>query len=75
MVRPPAEVQSLTAAIIGARIFLPAHRLCMVVDYTPSTLPAAMRGTLEAYGDMWIFRERADATTRAINTYDGETRQ
>lgn len=62
---------------MGARIFLPPSRLGMIVDYTPETLPAAMRSALEAYGeDMWFFRERTDgqATTKAVNRYRGDTR-
>lgn len=49
----------------------------MIVDYTPSTFPRALRDALESYGnEMWAFRERTDGlpTARAVNRYDGETR-
>lgn len=63
-------------AIVGARIFLSPSKLGMVVDYTPSTLPKAMRGAMESFGNMWAWRVRNDGhgTTRAVNTYDGEVR-
>lgn len=49
----------------------------MIVDYTPSTFPRALKDALESYGnEMWAFRERTDGlpTARAVNRYDGETR-
>ncbi|OXG83439.1 hypothetical protein C349_03002 [Cryptococcus neoformans var. grubii Br795] len=66
-----------TYAIIGARAFLPPTQLGMIVDYTPSTFPQALKDALESYGnEMWAFRERTDGlpTARAVNRYDGETR-
>lgn len=64
-------------AIIGARAFLPSSQLGMIVDYTLSTFPRALKNALESYGDeMWAFRERTDGlpTARAVNRYQGETR-
>lgn len=57
-------------------MFLPPRRLGMIVDYTLDSLPSSMRADLEAYGDMWVFRERVDgqATTRSVNRYDGDLR-
>lgn len=49
----------------------------MIVDYTLSTFPRALKNALESYGDeMWAFRERTDGlpTARAVNRYQGETR-
>ncbi|KAI0303136.1 Ribokinase-like protein [Russula brevipes] len=61
-----------TFANIGARIWLPASEVGMIVDKGvdfPQTLDAALR----TYGEsMWFFREQPGAaTTRALNTYTG----
>lgn len=63
--------------MVGARTFLPASRVGMVVD-VGTDFPAPMRAALESYGDaMFWFRPRADGaptTTRALNIYSGEER-
>lgn len=64
-------------AIIGARMFLPASRLGLMIDYTPSTFPPSMQEKLQAYGsEIWEFRERTDghATCRAVQRYKGDQR-
>lgn len=49
----------------------------MIVDYTPESLPEAMKSRLQSYGDMWDFRLRQDGepTTRAVNKYKGQVRE
>lgn len=66
-----------TYTVLGARMFLPPSRLGMIVDYTPGTMPPAMRSRLAQYGpEMYCFRLRddGDPTARAVNRYKGEER-
>ncbi|KAI6004097.1 Ribokinase-like protein [Pisolithus albus] len=55
-----------TYAAIGARIWLPSHKVGMI----------DIQDKLLSYGaDMWHFRNRADrGTTRALNSYRGDSR-
>ncbi|KAF9263629.1 Ribokinase-like protein [Marasmius fiardii PR-910] len=73
-----------TYAVVGARAWLdspcsfglrlPPDKLGMIVDRGPD-FPPSMQKTLEAYGNMWLFRDRADTgTTKALNSYRGEHR-
>jgi len=65
-----------TYAAIGARIWLPADRLGMIVD-RGHDFPADIYATLMNYGEqMWLFRDHDDSlTTRALNSYRGEQRR
>ncbi|RDB23298.1 Uncharacterized protein C16C9.01c [Hypsizygus marmoreus] len=64
-----------TYAAIGARIWLPAEAIGMVVD-RGYDFPDSIRKQLLAYGsDMWMFRNQPGSkTTRALNSYVGEHR-
>ncbi|KAI0080739.1 Ribokinase-like protein [Panus rudis PR-1116 ss-1] len=64
-----------TYASIGARIWLPAEKVGMIVDRGPD-FPDDIQRQLEDYGsDMWLFRDgKASVTTRALNIYKGDTR-
>ncbi|KAF9534408.1 Ribokinase-like protein [Crepidotus variabilis] len=64
-----------TYAAIGARIWLPAERVGMVVD-KGNDFPRDIEEKLVAYGkDMWLFRDQPNrGTTRAVNSYRGEQR-
>jgi hypothetical protein len=67
----------LKPAIVGARIFLPAEQLGMILDYTPHTLPAQIKARLDSLGDeMFVYRQRHDGhpTCRAVNRYKGQLR-
>ncbi|KZT32126.1 Ribokinase-like protein [Sistotremastrum suecicum HHB10207 ss-3] len=62
-----------TYAAIGARIWLPAHEIGMIVD-RGNDFPEDVQRQLDAYGsEMWHFRDNANrGTTRAVNIYRGE---
>ncbi|KZS97999.1 Ribokinase-like protein [Sistotremastrum niveocremeum HHB9708] len=64
-----------TYAAIGARIWLPAHEIGMIVD-RGNDFPEDVQRQLDAYGsEMWHFRDNANrGTTRAVNIYRGEHR-
>ncbi|KDQ64817.1 hypothetical protein JAAARDRAFT_64637 [Jaapia argillacea MUCL 33604] len=64
-----------TYASIGARIWLSADRLGMVVD-RGHDFPDAIQQKLLSYGqDMWLFRDNPDCpTTCALNSYRGDHR-
>ncbi|VDC06889.1 unnamed protein product [Peniophora sp. CBMAI 1063] len=63
-----------TYAGIGARIWLPASEIGMIVD-AGADFPSDIRAELDAFGsDMWRFRPSSQGTTRAINKYKGELR-
>ncbi|KAI0049586.1 Ribokinase-like protein [Auriscalpium vulgare] len=64
-----------TYATIGARLWLPAQEIGMVVD-KGSDFPEDMENTLIAYGeDMWLFRNQPGlGTTQALNSYKGDHR-
>ncbi|KAI0301807.1 Ribokinase-like protein [Multifurca ochricompacta] len=64
-----------TYANIGARIWLPAGEIGMIVDKGVD-LPQEFDAALRVYGeDMWFFRAQPDAgTTRALNAYKGDHR-
>lgn len=64
-----------TYAAIGARIWLPATSIGMVVD-TGSDFEPSLRRSLAAFGEqIWLYRENSvRKTTRARNTYLGERR-
>ncbi|KAI0069038.1 Ribokinase-like protein [Artomyces pyxidatus] len=64
-----------TYASIGARIWLPAHELGMIVDQGHD-FPEDIETTLRSYGDeMWWFRRQPGLeTTRALNFYRGDHR-
>lgn len=63
--------------MIGARTFLPASLVGLIVDRGVD-FPEEMTDRLGEYGmDMVHFRERTDGdrlTTRAVNIYSGEKR-
>jgi len=73
--RPPQIGGGGTYASIGARIWLPAHRLGMIID-RGNDFPPSIQTKLDSYGsDMWLFRDRSDiGTTRAMNSYKGDHR-
>ncbi|TFK76126.1 Ribokinase-like protein [Pluteus cervinus] len=65
-----------TYAAIGARVWLQAHEIGMVVD-RGFDFPSDIQSRLLEYGpEMWFFREQANGggTTRALNSYRGEQR-
>ncbi|GAA5833361.1 hypothetical protein JCM9279_001503 [Rhodotorula babjevae] len=64
-----------TYAILGARMWLPAPRVGIVVD-RGNDWPDKVERELRAYGeDMWEFRDKPEEpTTRALNLYTGEHR-
>ncbi|KAF5321091.1 hypothetical protein D9619_000958 [Psilocybe cf. subviscida] len=64
-----------TYASIGARIWLPPNRLGMIID-EGHDFPSSIKEQLLRYGeDMWMFRKQPGRqTTRALNSYRGETR-
>jgi hypothetical protein len=65
------------SGIIGARIFLPAEQLGMIIDYTPGTLPREIKAKLDSYGEnVFVYRQRTDGlpTCRAVNRYKGDLR-
>ncbi|KAI6035433.1 Ribokinase-like protein [Pisolithus orientalis] len=63
-----------TYAAIGARIWLPPHRVGMIVD-RGNDFPQDVQDKLLSYGaNIWHFRNRDDrGTTRALNSYRGLT--
>ncbi|KAF8524731.1 Ribokinase-like protein [Gautieria morchelliformis] len=72
--RPPQIGGGGTYAAIGARIFLEASQIGMVVD-KGSDFPPDILQILLSYGQgMWLFRNREIGTTRALNKYTGEFR-
>ncbi|KAI6164915.1 Ribokinase-like protein, partial [Pisolithus thermaeus] len=64
-----------TYAAIGARIWLPSHKVGMIVD-RGNDFPQHIQDKLLSYGaNMWHFRDRDDrGTTRALNSYRGDSR-
>lgn len=64
-----------TYAAIGARIWLPPHRVGMIVD-RGNDFPQDVQDKLLSYGaNIWHFRNRDDrGTTRALNSYRGDSR-
>ncbi|GAA5865697.1 hypothetical protein JCM1840_003222 [Sporobolomyces johnsonii] len=63
-----------TYAMIGSRVWLPAERVGILVD-RGNDWPKEVEQRLNAYGPMWIYREKPDEpTTRALNLYTGEHR-
>ncbi|KAI6106739.1 Ribokinase-like protein, partial [Pisolithus croceorrhizus] len=64
-----------TYAAIGARIWLPSHKVGMIVD-RGNDFPQHIQDKLLSYGaNMWHFRNRDDrGTTRALNSYRGDSR-
>ncbi|GAA5959282.1 hypothetical protein JCM21900_003914 [Sporobolomyces salmonicolor] len=63
-----------TYAMIGSRVWLPAERVGILVD-RGNDWPREVEQRLNAYGPMWIYREKPDEpTTRALNLYTGEHR-
>lgn len=64
-----------TYAAIGARIWLPADQIAMMVD-KGHDFPASIYARLLEYGsEMWIFREQPNSvTTKALNSYNGDHR-
>ncbi|KAG9002825.1 hypothetical protein FRB94_003628 [Tulasnella sp. JGI-2019a] len=63
-----------TYSVIGARIWLPATDLGMIVD-RGNDFPLAIQQQLSSFGnEMWLYRDRTDGnpTLRAINLYRGE---
>lgn len=54
---------------------LPADKVGMIVD-KGHDFPPVIRTSLERYGsEMWMFREQACGTTRALNSYRGDLRK
>lgn len=64
-----------TYATLGARIWLPATKVGMIVD-RGRDFPSNIQAKLQTYGaDMWIFRDDQERiTTRAANIYRGDNR-
>ncbi|KAJ6539158.1 Ribokinase-like protein [Mycena capillaripes] len=63
-----------TYACIGARVWLSANQVGMIVDHG-SDFPPSMESKLAEFGEeMWIYRTQPVGTTRAINTYRGDHR-
>ncbi|KAF8309633.1 Ribokinase-like protein [Clavulina sp. PMI_390] len=64
-----------TYCAIGARIWLPATELGMIVD-RGHDFPRSIQASLDLYGDgMWLWRDHSDKeTTKAVNIYTGDTR-
>ncbi|KAH7916744.1 Ribokinase-like protein [Hygrophoropsis aurantiaca] len=64
-----------TYAAIGARIWLPADKLGMIID-RGQDFPSEIQSKLLSYGtDMWHFRDHSNrGTTRALNSYRGDHR-
>jgi len=74
-VLPPQIGGGGTYAAIGARIWLSAGDIGMVID-RGTDFPPLMHERLKLYGsEMWFFRNQADCvTTRALNSYRGDHR-
>ncbi|KAH9951812.1 Ribokinase-like protein [Amylocystis lapponica] len=72
---PPQIGGGGTYASIGARIWLPAATVGMIID-RGHDFPDETQKKLDSYGkDMWLFRDHSDrGTTRALNSYKGDTR-
>ncbi|KII95784.1 hypothetical protein PLICRDRAFT_693926 [Plicaturopsis crispa FD-325 SS-3] len=72
---PPQIGGGGTYANVGARIWLPAEKLGMIVD-RGHDFPEHIQNALQIYGsDMWMFRDNMDrGTTRALNAYRGDHR-
>ncbi|KAH7887944.1 Ribokinase-like protein [Phlebopus sp. FC_14] len=64
-----------TYATIGARIWLPPHKVGMIVD-RGNDFPQDIQDKLLSYGsEIWHFRDHHDrGTTRALNSYRGDFR-
>ncbi|KNZ74422.1 hypothetical protein J132_06934 [Termitomyces sp. J132] len=64
-----------TYAAIGARIWLSAEEIGMIID-KGYDFPTSIETKLSIYGpDMWIFRDQPNRlTTHALNSYRGEHR-
>ncbi|KAJ7095176.1 Ribokinase-like protein [Mycena belliarum] len=63
-----------TYASIGARVWLPPSQVGMIID-KGSDFPSSMESRLAEFGDeMWVYRNQPVGTTRAINTYRGDSR-
>ncbi|KAI0921496.1 hypothetical protein AcW1_004545 [Taiwanofungus camphoratus] len=64
-----------TYASIGARIWLPAKKVGMLID-RGSDFPEDIQEKLDTYGpEMWLLRDNPDrGTTRALNSYKGDHR-
>lgn len=69
----PAQIGGGTYTAIGARIWLPPHKVGMIVD-RGNDFPQAMEDKLLSYGaDMWHFRDHGDrGTSRALISYRGD---
>ncbi|KAF7355148.1 Ribokinase-like protein [Mycena sanguinolenta] len=64
-----------TYANIGARVWLPASQVGMIIDHG-SDFPPDMESKLAEFGkEMWIYRDQPSGTTRALNTYRGDHRR
>jgi len=75
-IQPPQIGGGGTYTSIGARIWLPANRIGMVID-RGNDFPPSIQTKLDSYGsDMWLFRDHSDiGTTRAMNSYKGDHRR
>nr|GAT53969.1 predicted protein [Mycena chlorophos] len=62
-----------TYAAIGARIWLPPSRVGMIID-RGIDFPPEIQSTLDAFGDIWLYRDHSGKTTRALNSYIGDLR-
>ncbi|OCH94244.1 Ribokinase-like protein [Obba rivulosa] len=64
-----------TYASVGARIWLPAEKIGMIVD-RGDDFPPAIQDTLNSFGkEMWLYRDNPDRkTTRSLNSYRGDHR-
>ncbi|KAK4705250.1 hypothetical protein P7C70_g957, partial [Phenoliferia sp. Uapishka_3] len=63
-----------TYAIVGARMWLAANEVGIVVD-RGNDFPREIQQELDAMGpEMWHFRDQDRPTTRALNLYTGEHR-
>jgi len=71
---PPQIGGGGTYACIGARMWLSATQLGMVID-RGSDFPPSMESKLAEFGEeMWFYRNQPSGTTRALNTYRGDHR-
>ena len=62
-----------TYAILGARMWLPAHEVALVVD-RGTDWQMDVQKQLDSFGQMWYWREKDGLTTTALNLYTGEHR-
>ncbi|OSX60360.1 hypothetical protein POSPLADRAFT_1147632 [Postia placenta MAD-698-R-SB12] len=72
---PPQIGGGGTYATVGARIWLPAEKVGMIID-RGHDFPEDIQKKLDTYGtDTWLYRDdQQRVTTRALNSYRGDYR-